>query len=200
MFVYKQKDGTMEDYIVGPFEETIKTKNFPILSSIIGLWYEGDTPFQAEVFFINVAQAIQLRFGVPYFNIVDPRFVDFEVPVAVRGSVTFGITDCKDFIKKHQLVNFSIEDLKKKVNDAVVRYVKDAVAKAPAENNIPVINIESKIDLINEKAEMSIKDRLSELFGIEIKAVDINTIEIDKDSSTYLELKNIEWNITSINN
>ena len=181
----------MEDYIVGPFEETIKTKNFPILSSIIGLWYEGDTPFQAEVFFINVAQAIQLRFGVPYFNIVDPRFMDFEVPVAVRGSVTFGITDCKDFIKKHQLINFSIDDLKKKVNDAVVRYVKDAVAKAPAENNIPVINIESKIDLINEKAELAIKDRLSELFGIEVKGVDINAIEIDKESSAYLELKSV---------
>ena len=36
VFVYKQKDGTLEDYIVGPFEETIKTKNFPVLSSIIG--------------------------------------------------------------------------------------------------------------------------------------------------------------------
>ena len=98
VFVYKQKDGTLEDYIVGPFEETIKTKNFPVLSSIIGLWYEGDTPFQAEVFFINVAQAVQIRFGIPYFNIVDPRFMDFEVPVAVRGSLTFGIDDYKQFV------------------------------------------------------------------------------------------------------
>lgn len=39
VFVYKQKDGTMQDFIVGPHDETIKTKNFPVLSSIIGLWY-----------------------------------------------------------------------------------------------------------------------------------------------------------------
>lgn len=43
VFVYKQKDGTNQDFIVGPYDETLKTKNFPILSSIIGLWYEGDT-------------------------------------------------------------------------------------------------------------------------------------------------------------
>jgi len=191
VFVYRQKDGTLEDYIVGPFEETIKTKNFPVLSSIIGLWYEGDTPFQAEVFFINVAQAVQLRFGIPYFNVVDPRFMDFEVPVAVRGTVTFNIDDYKAFIKCHQLATFSLEDLKKKINDVVCRYIKDAVTSAPTENNIPVINIESKIDLINEKAEMKIKDRVSELFGVRVTGVDISAIEIDKESDSYLELKRV---------
>ena len=191
VFVYRQKDGTLEDYIVGPFEETIKTKNFPVLSSIIGLWYERDTPFQAEVFFINVAQAVQIRFGIPYFNIVDPRFMDFEVPVAVRGSLTFGIDDYKQFIKCHQLATFSLEDLKKKVNDTVCRYIKDAVANAPAENNIPVINIESKIDFITEKVEMKIKDRVAELVGVRVNGVEISAIELDKDSDAYLELKSV---------
>lgn len=191
VFVYKQKDGTLEDYIVGPFEETIKTKNFPILSSIIGLWYEGDTPFQAEVFFINVAQAVQIKFGIPYFNIVDPRFMDFEVPVAVRGSLSFGIDDYKTFIKYHQLATFSLEDLKSKINDTVCRIIKDAVANAPAENNIPVINIESKIDFINEKVELKIKERAAELFGVKINGVEINAIELDKESDAYLELKSV---------
>ena len=197
VFVYRQKDGTLEDYIVGPFEETIKTKNFPVLSSIIGLWYEGDTPFQAEVFFINVAQAVQLRFGIPYFNVVDPRFMDFEVPVAVRGTVTFAIDDYKAFIKRHQLATFSLDDLKKKINDTVCRYIKDAVTSAPTENNIPVINIESKIDLINEKAEMKIKDCVSELFGVKITGVDISAIEIDKESDSYLELKRVTKYLTT---
>ena len=45
IFVYKQKDGTIQDCIEGPFDEIIKTKNLPILASIIGLAYEGGTPF-----------------------------------------------------------------------------------------------------------------------------------------------------------
>lgn len=74
VFVYKQKDGTMQDFIVGPFDQTIKTANFPVLSSILGLAYEGGTPFQAEVYYINLARVIQVRFAVPFFDVYDPRF------------------------------------------------------------------------------------------------------------------------------
>ena len=77
VFVYKQKDGTMQDFIVGPYDEIIKTANFPVLASIVGLAYEGGTPFQAEVYFINLAQIIQIKFGVPFFDVYDPRFNDF---------------------------------------------------------------------------------------------------------------------------
>lgn len=197
VFVYKQKDGTMEDYIVGPHDETIKTKNFPILSSIIGLWYEGDTSFQAEVFFINLSQSIQIKFGVPYFNVVDPRFEDYEVPVAVRGTLTFKIEDYKAFVKNHQLATFDLEQLKVKVTDSVVRYIKDAVTNAPAENNIALIGIESKIDLINEKAEAGLKDRLNELFGVSVAGLDINAIEVDKESDGYAELKKVTKEVTA---
>ena len=34
VFVYKQKNGTMQDFIVGPFDQIIKTANFPVLASI----------------------------------------------------------------------------------------------------------------------------------------------------------------------
>lgn len=197
VFVYNQKNGTNEDYILGPYDEKLKTKNFPVLSSIIGLWYEGDTPFQAEVFFINLAQSIQIKFGIPYFDVVDPRFPDFQVPVAVRGTLTFKIEDYKTFVKYHQLVNFSLDDLKAKIIATVSRYVKGAVTNAPAENNIPLIAIESKIDLINEKCELLIKERLAELFGISVTGVDISTIEIDKESESYLELKRITKDITT---
>ncbi|MCI6716775.1 MAG: GYF domain-containing protein [Mollicutes bacterium] len=81
--------------------------------------------------------------------------------------------------------------MKKKVNDTVCRYIKDAVANAPAENNIPVINIESKIDFITEKVEMKIKDRVAELFGVRVNGVEINAIELDKESDAYLELKSV---------
>ena len=32
VFVYRQKNGTMQDFIVGPFDQAIKTANFPVLS------------------------------------------------------------------------------------------------------------------------------------------------------------------------
>lgn len=106
VFVYTQKDGTMQDFIVGPFDQTIKTKNFPVLASLIGLAFDGHSPFQAEVYFINLARVIQSKFGIPFFDVYDPRFADYGVPVAVRGTITFCISDYREFIKLHRMDRF----------------------------------------------------------------------------------------------
>lgn len=195
VFVYKQKDGTMQDFIVGPFDQTIKTANFPILASIVGLAYEGGTPFQAEVYFINLARIIQVKFGVPFFDVYDPRFADFGVPVAVRGTVSFGISDYREFIKLHRLSNFNLDDFQQQIRDAVSRYVKDAVANAPAAHNIPLVQIETKTATINDAVEYDISERLKETFGVVVSGVDIGTIEIDKSSEGYRQLMGVTKDI-----
>lgn len=191
VFVYKQNNGTMQDYIVGPFDQTIKTANFPVLASIVGLAYDGGTPFQAEVYFINLARIIQVRFGVPFFDIYDPRLTDFGVPVAVRGTISFGITDYREFVKLHRLSNFNLDDFQKQIRDAVNRYVKDTVANAPAAHNIPVVQIESKTAQINDAIEFDIAERLRDTFGVTVSGVDISAIEIDKSSEGYRQLMSV---------
>lgn len=195
VFVYKQKDGTMQDFIVGPYDRTIKTANFPVLASIIGLAYEGGTPFQAEVYFINLARIIQVKFGVPFFDVYDPRFDDFGVPVAVRGTVSFGISDYREFIKLHRLSNFDLDDFQRQIRDAVSRYVKDAVANAPAAHNIPLVQIETKTATINDAIEYDISERLKETFGVVVSGVDIGSIEIDKSSDGYRQLMSVTKDI-----
>lgn len=195
VFVYKQNNGTMQDFIVGPFDQIIKTANFPILASIVGLAYEGGTPFQAEVYFINLAQVIQVKFGVPFFDVYDPRFNDFGVPVAVRGTISFKIKDYREFIKLHRLSNFNLEDFQKQVRDAVTRYVKDTVANAPAANDIPLVQIETKTAQINDAVEFDISERLRENFGVEVSGVDIAAIELDKTSEGYSQLISVTKDI-----
>ena len=197
VFVYKQKDGTMQDYIVGPFDETIKTTNLPILTSIVGLAFDGNSPFQAEIYFINLAKVIQVKFGVPFFDVYDPRFSDFGVPVAVRGTVSFEITNYREFIKLHRLSNFNLDEFQRQIRDAVNRYVKDAVANAPAAHNIPVVQIESKVSQINDAIEYDLKERLAENFGVTVSGADISAIEIDKSSDGFRQLKAITADVTT---
>jgi len=195
VFVYKQKDGVMQDFIVGPFDQIIKTANFPVLASIVDLAYEGGTPFQAEVYFINLAQIIQVKFAVPFFEVYDPRFADFGVPLAVRGTISFKIADYREFIKLHRLASFNLDDFQKQIRDAVSRYVKDVVANAPATHNIPLVQIESKTGQINDVVELDIGERLKETFGVIVSGVDISAIEIDKSSSGYKELMSVTKDI-----
>ena len=191
VFVYKQKNGTMQDFIVGPYDQIIKTANFPVLASIVGLAYEGGTPFQAEVYYINLAQIIQVKFGVPFFDVYDPRFEDFGVPVAVRGTISFKISDYREFVKLHRLSSFHLEDFQAQIRDAVCRYVKDAVANAPAANNIPLVQIETKTSQINDIVEYDLSERLRETFGVAVSGIDIGAIELDKSSEGYHQLMGI---------
>lgn len=197
VFVYKQKDGTTQDFIEGPFDQIIKTANFPVLSNIIGLTYEGGTPFQAEIYFINLARIIQVKFGVPFFDVYDPRFADFGVPVAVRGTISFKISDYREFIKLHRLNTFNLIDFQTQIRDAVTRYVKDAVANAPAVNNIPLVQIETKTAQITDAVEYDISERLKENFGVQVSGVDIGAIELDKSSEGYRQLMAVTRDITA---
>ena len=197
VFVYKQENGTMQDYIEGPFDETIKTNNFPVLTRILGLAFDGNSPFQAEIYFINLANIIQTKFAVPFFDVYDPRFGDFGVPVAVRGTVSFKIRDYKEFIKLHRLEDFNLETFQKQIRDAITRYTKDAVANAPARNDIPVVQIESRIGQINDVVEYDIAERLRETFGVETSGVDISAIEIDKGSDGYRQIMSVTRDIAS---
>lgn len=197
VFVYKQKDETMQDYILGPYDDIIKTANFPVLSSIIGLAYDGGTPFQAEIYFINLAQIIQVRFGVPFFDVYDPRYVDYSVPVAVRGTISFKIRNFEKFIKLNRLNTFTLESFQKQIRDAVSRYIKDIVTNAPAKNNLPAIQIETMIGQINDEAEYDIRERLEDNFGVDVSGVDIGSIEIDKTSNGYRELLAITKDVTA---
>ncbi len=195
VFVYKQKDGTMQDFIVGPYDQIIKTANFPVLASIVGLAYEGGTPFQAEVYYINLARIIQTKFAVPFFDIYDPRFEDFGVPVAIRGTLSFQIADYKEFVKLHRLNSFNLEDFQVQIRDAVSRYIKDVVANAPAAHNIPIVQIESKTAQINDTIEFDLSERLKESFGVVVSGVDIGTIELDKSSEGYRQLMSVTKDI-----
>ena len=189
VFVYNQMNGIMQDFVEGPYDKIIETENFPVLASIVGLAYQGGTPFQAEVYFINLAGVIQVPFAVPYFDLYDPRYLDFGVPTAVRGKLTFNIADYHEFVKLHRLASFDLNAFQTQIRDAMSRYVKSIVTNIPAEKNIPVVQIERAIAPINEAVEANVRERFERDFGVNITAVDINTIEVDKTSEGYQQLK-----------
>ena len=191
VFVYKQKDGTMQDFIEGPFDDTIKTANFPVLTSIVGMAFGGESPFQAEVYFINLQGNNQLRFAVPYFDVFDPRLPDHGVPMAVRGTITFNITDYRGFIKLNRLVNFDHDQFMKQIRSALQKYVKGVVMNVPQEMGIPVVQMERQILQINERVEGYLKPRIENDFGVNLKGLDIGSMEIDKESPYYEELRQL---------
>lgn len=80
VFVYKQKTVQCKDYIVGPFDQIIKTANCPVLADIMSLAYEGGISFSGSIFYQSCPY-YSGKFGVPFFDVYDPRFSNFGVPL-----------------------------------------------------------------------------------------------------------------------
>lgn len=187
VFIYKQKEGSLQDYIMGPYEGTIKTANFPVLTSIVGAAFGGSSPFPAEIYFFNLQGNNQVKFAVPYFDVADPRFLDFTVPVAVRGQMTFNLTDVKSFIKLNRLVDFSLDQFRNQIKGMVQKFTKSFVSNAPMQNGISVLQLERKMEEISELLQAKLAPQLADDFGVNLKRLDIDAIEIDKESPDYAE-------------
>ena len=185
IFAYKDHPNKGYDYLVGPYDGWIKTANLPILTSIIGLAYNNESPFQAEVYYLNLAEIIQIRFAVPFFDVYDNQYPEFALPVAVRGTLTFKIEDYKAFIRLHRLIDFNLDTFKSQIKDALTKYIKGIVTNIPEENNISVLQLERKILDVDEILSLKVRNRFAGEFGVYVSSLDIETIEIDKTSEGY---------------
>ena len=201
VFVYRQKDGTQQDFIEGPYSDTIKTANFPVLASIVGLAFGGGSPFQAEVYYINQAGLIQIPFGVPYFDVFDPRVPDFPIQMAVRGSFAIAIPDYKQFIKLHRLIDFNIDAFKKQIKDSFIKYVKTVVTNIPDGSYggapVPVVQLERRILQVNEIVQQYVEPKLRDVYGVAIKDFNISELDIDKTCDGYLKVKELTADYTA---
>lgn len=195
VFVYKQKTGAMQDFIEGPYDETIKSANFPILASIVGLAFGGGTPFQAEVYFINLSKVVQFSARVPYFDIFDPRFIDFGVKCAIQYQLLTQVKDYKEFIKIHRLANLTPTELNQKMKPVIDRHLKSLVINIPKLNNIAAVQIETQLDEVNIQSEQRLKPEIEKVFGVQINNLSIDKIELDKDDEQYHLLRELTADI-----
>ena len=86
-------------YIGERSRHTLTTNNLPILGSILNLAFGGHTPFQAEVYFVNLKTFTDMKWGTP-----EPiLFRDSEfkmIRLRSNGIYTIQITDPKLFVVK----------------------------------------------------------------------------------------------------
>lgn len=58
------RDGKSLDTF-GPGRHTISTANIPLLTGLISIPFSGETPFKAEVYFVNLREFLEQKWGTP---------------------------------------------------------------------------------------------------------------------------------------
>ena len=76
--------------VFGAGKHTLGTKNIPILSKLFGIPFGGENPFTAQVWFVNKAIALDVKWGTPTpLQLRDPEY-NIIVPVRAFGQLHTG--------------------------------------------------------------------------------------------------------------
>lgn len=137
----------------------------------------------------NLSKGSQVNFAIPYFDVFDPRFTDYGVPVSVHGTIVYAIEDMELFKSVNKNEMYSDETFQNKLRGSVTMYVKACVTNAPSDAGIPVVQIERKIMEISQIVQNNVKPQVESLFGITVRALNITNLMIDKQSHGYRELR-----------
>jgi len=92
------RDGKALD-TMGPGRHTLSTANLPILVSLLGAIFDGKSPFRAEVYFVNMREFVDQKWGTPEPIV----FRDSDLGmVRLRGMGTYStqIADPQLFVNK----------------------------------------------------------------------------------------------------
>ena len=137
----------------------------------------------------NLGKGSQFDFRIPYFDAFDPRLQDTGVPVAVGVTVIYSIEDMPTFLSMNKMQDFDDFAFRDKLKSGITKYVKSAVSNAPSEIQIPLVQIERKIVEVSDYVQARVIHQVENVFCIKVRALDITSIDIDKSSRGYLELK-----------
>ena len=195
VFLYQNKGDY--DIIVGPYDDIIKTENLPVLSSIIGLAYKGDTPFQAEVYFINLARGMELPFTIPFFRVIpsEPEYKAYDIEVAVKGAMAFQIpTDpvmVKYFLESWSTSDTTMQNFSDKVKALLTQEIKQIVTNAPKDTGIFIMHFNQLIGEMGHYILARAQERIMQRFGVFASDIIIEDIRYDEDSDGYQRLKRL---------
>ena len=86
--------------VFGPGEHTLNTENLPILSSLLKIPYGGESPFTAEIWFVNRISYLNVGWGTANpINCEDPKL---KVLAKIKSYGQFGmdVVDSKKFLDR----------------------------------------------------------------------------------------------------
>ncbi len=168
--------------VFGPGTHTLSTKNLPVLSGLIGLVFGGDSPFSAEVYFINKVVSMDAKFGLAPFNMVEPTF-RVPIPISCRGSFALVVENAKLFLTKMvgTVKDFDTNTLSELFRGVISENVKHAITKISNDQNLSPLELESIVHEVGGAVKAIISSHLQE-FGLALKLFNIESIPIiDED-------------------
>lgn len=175
-------EGKLAD-IFPPGTYTLETANIPILSTLQGWKHGFESPFKAEVYFVNTRQFTDEKWGTKNpIMLRDPEFG----PIRLRafGTYAFRASDPAALIR--EIVgtdgHFRADDLTAQLRNLIVSRFTDVLA----ESKLAALDLAANYDELGEFIRKKIEDEF-EGYGIALTAILVENISLPPEVEQILD-------------
>lgn len=180
----------------GPGKHTLNTENIPILSTLKGWKYGFESPFKADVYYINTRLFTGNKWGTS--NPIMMRDQDFGI-VRVRafGTFDFKITDVKLFLKEvagsdH---HFRLDEFADTMRSRIVSVFTDALATA----QVPVLDLATRYSELGDALLPLINPATQGKYGIEITSFLLENASVPPEVEAAIDKRSSMGAIGNLN-
>lgn len=169
---------------------TLDTNNIPILNHLVNIPYGGDSPFQADVWFVNLLSKLDYKWGTETpIQLEDPKF-GIIVPVRAYGQYGFRIVDPRKFIQSlsGNRDRFDGNVLQSYFRGILLSHLTDVLSNKILSDKISFLEANSHLLEISEHCHQCLTGLFAE-YGVELLNFNVISINVPENDESILELK-----------
>lgn len=169
---------------------TLKTGNIPLLNKLINLPFGDDSPFQAEVWFVNMMSFLDNKWGTPApILLEDPKY-KVIVPVRAFGQFGLSIEDPRKFLELlvGNMTDFSVDKVMDYFEGVVISSITSGIGKKIVLDGLSILEIQAVVSDVSLFCHKLIQEEF-EKYGIKIENFFIMSINVPEDDPSVLKLK-----------
>ena len=169
-------EGQLADvYQPGRYE--LQTSNMPIMTKLKAWKFGFNSPFKADVYFVNTKQFLDCKWGTT--NPVMMRDSEFGmIRLRAFGIYSFRVTDPVTFLKEVFGTSslFTVDGVEGQIKRTLVSGLSDAIA----ESKIPALDLAANYDELSNYALQAINPKLAPL-GLSLASFVIENISLPEE-------------------
>lgn len=169
---------------------TLKSGNIPLLNKLINLPFGDESPFQAEVWYVNLLSFLDNKWGTPSpIQIEDPKY-KIIVPVRAFGQFGMSVSDPRKLLESlvGNMSEFSVDKTMDYFKGVLVSVITSTISKKIVLEGVSVLEIQSMLDEVSIYCKKEIENEFVK-YGIQIENFFIMSINIPEDDPSVVKLK-----------
>lgn len=180
----------------GPGKHTLQTENIPVLTKIKGWKYGFQSPFKADVYFVNVRLFTGNKWGTA--NPIMLRDKDFGIVRArAYGTYDFKVTNVQTFLKEvagsdH---DFRVDEFADAMRSRIVSVFSDALATA----QVPVMDVATRYQELGDALLPLINPVISSKYGIEVASFIVENVSVPPEVEEAIDKRSAMTAIGNLN-